>query len=52
METLFSKVEAARIEKLRFRSMQPKPQAAVDGVMAACSRMVKPAIFYRSICKL
>ena len=35
LETLFAKFEAAGIEKLKFRSMQPKP--AVDGDMAAGS---------------
>ena len=40
---------AAGIEKLKFRSMQPKP--AVDGEMAAGSLMVKPAVFHSSICK-
>jgi hypothetical protein len=49
LETLFPKFEAAGIEKLMFRSMQPKP--AVDGEMAAsaCSLMVKPAVFHSSI---
>ncbi len=49
LETLFPKFEDAGIEKLMFRSMQPKP--AVDGVMAAGSLMVKPAVFHSSICK-
>jgi hypothetical protein len=49
LETLFPKFEAAGIEKLMFRSMQPKPQAAVDGEMAAGSLMVKPAVFHSSI---
>jgi hypothetical protein len=48
LETLFPKFEDAGIEKLMFRSMQPKP--AVDGEMAAGSLMVKPAIFHSSIC--
>ena len=47
--TLCPKFEAAGIEKLRFRSMQPKP--AVDGVMAAGSLKVKPAVFHSSVCK-
>jgi hypothetical protein len=42
LETLFPKFEAAGIEKLKFRSMQPKP--AVDGEMAAGSlRSALPA---------
>jgi hypothetical protein len=47
LETFFPKFEAAGIEKLMFRSMQPKP--AVDGVMAASagSLMVKPAVFVK-----
>ena len=49
METHFPKFQAAGIEKLMFRSMQPKP--AVDGEMAASSLMVKPAVFHSSICK-
>jgi hypothetical protein len=49
LETLCPKFEAAGIEKLRFRSMQPKP--AVDGVMAAGSLKVKPAVFHSSVCK-
>ncbi len=49
LETFFPKFEAAGIEKLMFRSMQPKP--AVDGVMAAGSLTVKPAVFHSSICK-
>ncbi len=47
METLFPKFEAAGIEKLKFRSMQPKP--AVVGEMAAGSLMVKPDVFHSSI---
>ncbi len=49
LETLFPKFEAAGIEKLKFRSMQPKP--AVDGELAAGSLMVKPpaAVFHSSI---
>jgi hypothetical protein len=47
LETLFPKFEAAGIEKLQFRSMQPKP--AVDGEMAAGSLMVKPAVFHSGI---
>ncbi len=48
--TLFPKFEAASagIEKLMFRSMQPKP-AAGDGEMAAGSLMVTPAVFHSSI---
>jgi hypothetical protein len=47
--TLFPKFEAraAGIEKLKFRSMQPKP--AGNGELAACSLMVKPAVFHSSI---
>jgi hypothetical protein len=47
-ETLFPKFEAAGIEKMKLRSMQPKP--AVDGELAAGSLMVKPAVFHSSIC--
>jgi hypothetical protein len=47
LDTLFPKFEAAGIEKLRFRSMQPKP--AGDGEMAEGSLMVKPAVFHSSI---
>ena len=47
LETLFPKFEAAGIEKLKFRSMQPKP--AVVGEMAAGSLMVKPDVFHSSI---
>ena len=45
LETLFPKFEAAGIEKLKFRSMQPKP--AVVGEMAAGSLMVKPDVLAR-----
>ncbi len=48
-ETLFPKFEAAGIEKLMFRSMQPK--CAGDGEMAAGSLMAKPAVFHSSMCK-
>ena len=51
LETLFPKFEAAGIEKLKFRSMQPRAKPAVDGEMAAGSLMVKPAVFHSSICK-
>ena len=46
LETLFQvpKFEAAGIEKLKFRSMQPKPASAMDGEMAAGSLMVKPGV--------
>ena len=47
LETLFPKFEAAGIEKLKFRSMQPKP--AVVGEMAAGSLMVKPDVFHSCI---
>ncbi len=49
LETLFPKFEAAGIEKLMFRSMQPK--RAVNGEMAAGSLMAKPAVFHSSMCK-
>jgi hypothetical protein len=49
LETLFPKFEDAGIEKLMFRSMQPK--RAVNGEIAAGSLMVKPAVFHSSICK-
>ena len=46
LETLFPKFEAAGIEKLMLRSMQPK--RAANGGMAAGSLMVKPAVFHRA----
>ena len=51
LETLFpkSRFEAAGMEKLMFRSMQPK--RAANGGMAAGSLMVKPAVFHSSMCK-
>ena len=49
LETLFPKFEAAGIEKLMLRSMQPK--RAANGGMAAGSLMVKPAVFHSSMCK-
>ena len=42
LETLLPKFEDAGIEKLMFRSMQPK--RAVNGEMAAGSLMVKPCL--------
>ncbi len=49
LKTLFPKFEAAGIERLMFRSMQPK--RAANGGMAAGSLMVKPAVFHSSMCK-
>jgi hypothetical protein len=48
LETLFPKFEAAGIERLMFRSMQPKP--AVEGVLAG-SLMVEPAVFQSGMYK-
>ncbi len=45
-ETPFPKFEAAGIDQLMFRSMQPK--RAVNGEMAARSLMVKPAAVFHS----
>jgi hypothetical protein len=52
LETLFPKFEATGIEKLMFRSMQPKRAVNRDGEMAAGSLMVKPVSFIAACVKL